>query len=141
MKRLPPKKALYIDPEMAEQLPIEFGTYFPTHGEIKLLHAMMQEDAYTLSVVQLCDRADISTETYYRGFKKPEFKKLMLDLVMELIKQNSMQMVGRAIKEAKAGSYQHLKFLMELGQLAKSTDNDKTVTIRFADPDKPDGEE
>lgn len=140
MKRTPtkpPKKqVVYIDPEIVEQLPIEFTNYFPTHGEVKLLHAMMQEDAHTLSVGKLCDRAGISTETYYRGFKKPEFKQLMLDLLLELIKQNAMPMIGKAIQEAKSGSFQHLKFLMEFGQIAKPSDMDaKTITIRFADPD------
>ncbi|HYD91742.1 MAG TPA: phBC6A51 family helix-turn-helix protein [Flavobacterium sp.] len=97
--------------------PTESDVYQPTKAEEKLLKVLVNPDFIGATVANICQEAGISRETYYQAFKKPGFCELQERLAKDLIKQAVNPIINACIKEAKNGSFQHAKLLMEMGHM------------------------
>jgi len=92
----------------------ENNIYNPTPAELKLLEVLLMPDNAKLNVTEKCDLAGISRTTYYELMKKPEFMRLCKDTALDLVKSEIMSLMQIGIKEAKDGSFQHWKILLEM---------------------------
>jgi hypothetical protein len=91
-----------------------FDSYIPTVGETKVLQAMLNPENAGLSVTDLCKAAQTSRDTFYNAMKKPEFVNLYRNTALDVIKTEIYPLVKVGIREAKRGSFQHWKVLMEM---------------------------
>lgn len=88
--------------------------YIPTPAEMKLLEVLANPENIGCNVSDLCQLAGVSRNVYYDGFKKPEFVSYYEQLTRDIIKQSVQPVVNACIKEAKAGSYNHAKLVLEM---------------------------
>jgi hypothetical protein len=93
--------------------------YIPTPNEMRILEVMIDPSHLDKTVIEKCEILGISRTTYYWHMNKPEFQAYYIGLAKELIKQNAVPLVNAAVKFAKAGSFQHFKYLMEMGEIHK----------------------
>jgi predicted DNA-binding protein (UPF0251 family) len=104
--------------------------YYPTPAEIKLLEVLLLPDNAKLNVTEKCNQAGISRTTYYELMKKPEFMQLCKDTALDLVKSEIMSLMQIGIEEAKGGSFQHWKILLEM--IGMHTDKqDHNVNVTF----------
>jgi hypothetical protein len=113
--------------------------YEPTKAEERLLMALAAPENRMLTVVELCGKADISRDTYYRSIKKRPFEELVKQLGHDIIHQHTIPLVQSGIDMAMKGSFQHWKVLLEMAGLYDpkrlSLDGENgEITIRFVDP-------
>lgn len=95
----------------------KLNEYEPTTAEEKLLQVLANPENIGLTITDICNLADVSRKTYYEAFKKPEFVALHDKLCKDLVKQSLTPIVNAFITEAKKGSYNHGKILLEMGGL------------------------
>jgi len=88
--------------------------YKPTPAEEKLLAVLLNPDLVSDSVTDKCQNAGISRQTYYEAMKKPGFMELVQGFRKEMLQAEIQDLIQVGIKEAKNGSYQHWKALMEM---------------------------
>lgn len=116
------------------------GEYVPTPTEQRLLEVALDPFHRFASVTKQCELADISRTHYYRMFNNRDFVRFYNDRLIDLIKAQGGQLVNVAIKEARKGSFPHLKLLLEMGGLyvdKKMVEHggEMGVIVRFVDPD------
>lgn len=99
---------------MSEQKVTE---YRPTLAERKLLEVLLNPELRTATVTDICQRAGISRQTYYKTIKKPEFLKLYESQSRDLVRVAIGPVVNAFIKAAKEGSYPHGKVILEMAGL------------------------
>ena len=61
--------------------------------------------------------AGVGRTLYYEAFAKPEFVALYKERSMDLVKQSIMPVIHALTKEARRGSYQHQKMLLEMADM------------------------
>lgn len=115
--------------------------YVTTAKEKALLDVLLDPFHRLASVTRQCELAGCSRETYYATMHKPDFMAHYLWLVNSSLKSKVAQLVNIGFKEAKNGSFQHWKVLMEMtGEYApnKKVEIDQnvsgTVKLSFIDP-------
>lgn len=91
--------------------------YKPTTGEEKLLEILVNPEHKGKTVVKLCEIAEISQRHYYDIFKKPEFVEYYKQKSFELVKQSVMPVINAVVEQAKTGSYQHAKLILEMADM------------------------
>lgn len=91
--------------------------YKPTPCEEKLILALANPENIGLSITDLCHVAGISRKTYYEAFKKPEFVQMCRETSFDLVKQAVMPVINTFVREAKKGSYNHGKVILEMAQV------------------------
>jgi hypothetical protein len=114
-------------------------TYVMTAGETKLIQAMLNPENIGISVVDLCKAAGLSRDTFYTAMKKPEFVKLYQETAMSMIKNETYPLIKVGLREAKRGSFQHWKVLLEMAGLysEKSTiDVNETFNMNLTVDDR-----
>lgn len=92
----------------------EEDRYMPTPAELKLLEVMLLPENAKTNVSAKCKLAGISRTTYYEITKKPEFVRLIRDTALDLVKAELVSLMHIGIKEARDGSFQHWKVLLEM---------------------------
>ena len=125
---------------MAEQQTKTNEYELSTAGK-KLLEALADPENRNKSITDLCQVAGVSRDTYYKAFKKPEFIERYEILCRDLVKHSLAPIVNACIKEAKDGSYQHIRIVLEMGglytprQLNELTGKDGgPITVTFVEP-------
>ncbi|MDK2932392.1 MAG: hypothetical protein PWP27_202 [Clostridiales bacterium] len=88
-----------------------------TKTELRLLEALINPENRYKSITDICKIADCSRVFYYDCFKKKEFVEVYEQLSKDLVKQCIAPVINAFIKEAKRGSYQHGKTLLEMAGL------------------------
>jgi hypothetical protein len=78
---------------------------------------MLNPESIGTSIVELCKTAGVSRDIYYDAIKKPEFMKLYQETVISVIKNESYPLIKAGLREAKRGSFQHWKVLLEMAGL------------------------
>lgn len=116
------------------------GEYVPSPTEHRLLEVALDPFHRLASVSKQCELAGISRAHYYRLFNNREFVKYYNERLIDLIRAQSGQLVNIAVREARKGSFPHLKVLLEMGGLyaeKKTVEHEGEVgmTVRFVDPD------
>lgn len=91
--------------------------YKPTPAEKKLLEVLLNPQYRMKSIVDICRIAEINRSTYYDAFAKPGFVELYKQKSMELVKQQVAPVINAFVAEAKRGSFQHGKVLLEMADL------------------------
>lgn len=93
--------------------------YVPKGIEIQIVEQFLDPDMIDKTVREKCEILGIARQTYYEHMKKPAFQVYLGSLIKDMIKVNAGPLVNAAVKAAKAGSFQHFKYLMEMGDLYK----------------------
>jgi hypothetical protein len=104
--------------------------YQPTPAELKLMEVLLNPEHRMKSVTDICKIADVSRQHYYNIIKKPEFTELCKQTATELIKAEILPLIYAGIKEAKRGSFQHWKVLLEMAGLYSEKQN-MQVNVTF----------
>ncbi|MFA5153983.1 MAG: phBC6A51 family helix-turn-helix protein [Clostridia bacterium] len=104
--------------------------YQPTPAEIKLMEVLLNPEHRMKSVTDICKTANISRQHYYNIVKKQEFNELCKQTATDLVKAEILPLIYTGIKEAKRGSFQHWKVLMEMAGLYSEKQN-MQVNVTF----------
>jgi hypothetical protein len=91
--------------------------YKLTECEEKLLEALLNPENRMKNTKDLCQAIEISRDTYYASFKKPEFVKIYKEMSKELVTKAVGPIINSFVKEASRGSFQHGKVLLEMADL------------------------
>ena len=86
----------------------------PTAPQKKLLTELMKPENRHCTIKELCLRSGVNRSTYYQGFDNPYFVTEYKRLSRELITQAVAPIIQSAVREAKLGSFQHTKLLLEM---------------------------
>lgn len=89
--------------------------YEPSLSEEKLLEVLLNPQYRMKSITEVCRIAEIDRSTYYRAFAKPGFNELYKQKSIELVNQQVAPVINAFVAEAKRGSFQHGKVLLEMG--------------------------
>lgn len=116
-----------------------------TNAEMKLLTVIADPDVITYTVKELCEKAGISRETYYTARKKPAFNEIRQKIVYSVLRDHAVTLMKVGINQAKKGSYQHWKALMEMAGLYRERiehtgegGEPLAYTVRFESPGRKD---
>jgi hypothetical protein len=99
---------------MADQ---NLTAYEPTKKEQSLLAVLLNPANRLKTVTEVCQLAECSREFYYNTFHKPGFVEYYRRTLMDLVKREVGQVVNTFLKEAKRGSYQHGKVILEMADM------------------------
>lgn len=91
--------------------------YMPTKAEEKLIEVLVNPEHKQKNVIEVCEIAGISQRHYYDIFKKAEFVTHYKQISFDLVRQSIMPVLSSVIKEAKAGSFQHSKMILEMADM------------------------
>lgn len=95
----------------------QIKTYTPTASERKILEVLANPENATLNISEICKKAGVSRQTYYRAFEKKEFVTYYHNLCRQMIAESVGPIIRACEKEAKKGSFQHAKLLLEMAGL------------------------
>ena len=85
-----------------------------TASEKRLLDVIADPGNINASVTDLCRQINCDRQLYYRAYRKPHFVEAVKTRALELVKGSIVPIVNAAAKEAKSGSFQHSKLLLEM---------------------------
>ena len=105
--------------------------YKPTEKEKALLEILINPDYRMKSITDICKAAKCTRNIYYTAFEKPEFVKLYKELSASLVQQSIAPVINAFVREAKRGSFQHGKVLLEMAGLYNKKDDDDTKAINL----------
>lgn len=90
--------------------------YIPTLAEKKILEALAEPENYTVSITELCQKADVGRNTYYNMCKKPEFIKMRNEILNRLFENFVPEVKRAAVKFAigNAKNFQDRKMILEM---------------------------
>lgn len=120
----------------SHSLPISCDISLLTRSEVRLLYVLADSEHNAKTVVEKCQLAKVSRETYYRAVAKPLFREAQREIARAIISQNLIQLMDVGVKQALKGSFLHWNKLMEMGEMISTVDQGANgeITIRFADP-------
>ena len=95
----------------------EVDIYEPTPAEGKLLEVLLDPANRHKNKKQIAELAEISREMYYKIFRKPEFVEYYRDRAKDLISEAVSSVINAAIREARCGSFQHQKMILEMAEM------------------------
>lgn len=105
--------------------------YKPTEKEKALLEILINPDYRMKSITDICKAAKCTRNIYYTAFEKPEFVKLYKELSESIVQQSIAPVINAFVREAKRGSFNHGKVLLEMAGLYNKKDDDDTKTINL----------
>ena len=97
--------------------------YKPSAIEEKLLEVLLNPKYRMKSITDICQIAEMSRQSYYNAFAKPEFEAYYKQKSLEMVKQSIAPVLAAFMAEAKRGSFQHGKVLLEMGGLYAENQN------------------
>lgn len=110
----------------------EVNVYKPSPAEERLLQVLLSPENIGKNITVKCQLANISRNYYYQLMEKPEFQRLCRKTAIDLIKSEILPLIQKGIQEAKRGSFQHWKILMEMsGMYTEKTELENKVTMGF----------
>ena len=119
--------------------------YKPTEKEKTLLEVLINPDYRMKSITDICKAAKCTRNIYYTAFAKPEFVEIYKELSESIVKQSIAPVINAFVREAKRGSFNHGKVLLEMAGLYNKKDDDddtKTINLIHSVPRPPkDGDE
>lgn len=116
--------------------------YIPTVAEERLLTILLNPEYIDKNVSEKCLAANVSRQIYYDAMKKPGFEELVRGYRESILQGEISDLIQIGISEAKKGSYQHWKTLLEMaGAYAPKTKTEvttpdglaATLSVVFAD--------
>lgn len=109
---------------------------------VKLLDLL--DGGENLTITELCERANVSRQTYYNALRNEEFVKALFHASTSKIYAALPDMLEKMVKQAKNGSFAHQKLLMEVVTLYKGVQpqqvniDNRTVNFNWANEDSHD---
>lgn len=102
-----------------------------TDAEKLLLQVMCNPENFNLNVTDTCEKAGVSTPTYYKARKKDYFNREYKRRSALLVDNEIGEVVKALIKKAKEGSAKHIEMALEMaGLYSKDINiNKKSVNI------------
>ena len=97
--------------------------YRPTTAEQKLLEVLLTPECRNISKTEVCKRAGISRQAYYKIFKKPAFVAYYEAQARDLVREAVGPVVNAFVQEAKKGSYPHGKVVLEMAGIYAESKN------------------
>ena len=89
--------------------------YRPTAAEKKLLEVLINPEHLGKTVIELCSLAEIGKTKYYQAMKKDEFRQLVNETTMDLIKGKASDVLNATYKFAlKEKGHQDRKMLLTI---------------------------
>lgn len=88
--------------------------YVLSKKEDQLMQTLVDPASRLLPVLELCRRAKVSKDTYYKAFEKREFCAFYRQATGDLFKRASAPLANALLREALRGSAPHLKIALEL---------------------------
>lgn len=92
----------------------DYVDYVPTAHERRILDALLDPENRFKSQVEIVKLAQTSEQTYYKAWRKQGFRELYQKMSIELVKHAVGPVVNAVVKEAKGGSFQHAKLILEM---------------------------
>ena len=92
-------------------------TYEPSQNEVTLLEILLNPENRMKSITDICKLGKFSRDFYYRTMKKKDFKAYYKEMTRDLIHESVGPIVNAFIKEAKRGSFQHGRILLEMAEI------------------------
>jgi len=118
--------------------------YEPTPMEVTLLEILLNPENRMKTITDICKAGKFSRDFYYKTMKKKEFKAYYKEMTKELIHESVGPIVNAFIKEAKRGSFQHGKILLEMAEIYTEKTEliaDQNINVTFSIPrPKPKGD-
>ena len=103
--------------------------YRPTFAERKLVDVLLNPQHRMKSVTDVCRIADINRSTYYDSFAKPDFNDYYKEKSLELVKSQVAPVINAFVAEAKRGSFQHGKVLLEMAGIYAERQQIEAVNV------------
>lgn len=91
--------------------------YKPTGKRKKILEVMLNPKNRFLSITDICKAAPCTRSMYYRAFEDERFVAYYKAKAKDLISRAVMPVVNAFVKEAKCGSFQHGKAILEMTEI------------------------
>ncbi len=91
--------------------------YKPTAAEKRLLEVLLNPENRWKSITAICDIAKCSRKAYYRAFAKPAFTAYYKEESRRLVEREIAPLVHTFVQQAKGGSFQHGKVLLEMADM------------------------
>lgn len=106
-----------------------------TNAERNLLIVLTDAENITLRVKEICKECDISYRTYERAWKKEAFINAVHQSWTMLLKQHSIQVINKIVKEAKKGDTKCMSMVLDCigARKAQKIEHKVKRTHRFAD--------
>lgn len=108
----------------------ENDEYSPTPAELRILEVCLNPEHAGVSITERCQLADVSRETWYKSFRKPEFNELVNKTSLDLIRDGLGDALAALKKSAANPSPKanpDRRLLFELAGVSKVADGDKIV--------------
>lgn len=84
------------------------------------------------SVIDKCKAANCTTPIYYTAMKKPGFVEMCKQTAIDLIKSEILPLIQLGLREAKRGSFQHWKILLEMADMhTDKSEINNNITVGF----------
>lgn len=101
-----------------------------TKGGEKLIEILLDPRNRTKSITDVCKLAELSRTTYYVLFSDPVWLEEYKRQSKEMITQNISGIINTFINEAKRGSFQHGKIVLEMaGVYVEKTEANVILTM------------
>lgn len=95
------------------------GAYKPTKKEQILVETLLNPKNRMKNIMDVCRIAGCGKNTYYRAFEKKGFNEYYKQCSLEMVDKNIGQVMSSFVSEAKRGSFQHGKILLEMSGMYK----------------------
>lgn len=105
-----------------------------TKGEQRLLKVMSDAENINLKVYEICKKANICEMTSGRAWKKEAFVNAVQHSWAMLLKQSSLQVINKIVKQAKKGDTKCMSMVLDCigAREAQKIEHKVKRTIRFA---------
>lgn len=91
--------------------------YVPTRVEKALLDVLLNPKFRLKPVTVICKEANCSRTAYYNSMSNPKFKEYYKEMSVRLVEASIGPVVNSFVLEAKKGSYNHGKIILEMAGL------------------------
>lgn len=119
----------------------ESDEYSPTPAELRILEVSLNPEHAGKNITERCQLADVSRETWYKSFRKPEFNELVSKTCLDLVRDGLGDAVSALKKSASNPSPKanpDRRLLFELAGVSKIADGDKIMIVNLSTEGKGD---
>jgi hypothetical protein len=110
----------------------ENDEYSPTPAELRIMEVCLNPEHAGKTITDKCQIAEVSRETWYAVFRKPEFKNLVNKTALDLVQDGLGDALAALKKSAAtpgAKNNPDRRLLFELAGVSKVADGDKIMIV------------
>jgi len=109
--------------------------YSPTPAELRILEVSLNPEHAGKNITERCQLADVSRETWYKSFRKPEFNELVSKTCLDLVRDGLGDALAALKKSAANPSPKanpDRRLLFELAGVSKIADGDRIMIVNLS---------